>query len=111
MTAGRVLCACVKRVAGGLWQAVNISQTRHFMKNKYCFTGVRKGKGEDALGEEQLVKAGKAWHNMDVWWMVGDSMSGSTEDMGDGVGGEPAVCVLKGEPSGPGLDFLGLGHR
>ena len=39
MTAGKILCVCVKRVAGGRWQAVSVSQTRRFMKNKYNFTG------------------------------------------------------------------------
>lgn len=65
------------------------------MKNKYNFTGVRKGKGEDALGEEQFVKVGKAWHSMDVWWMVRDSMLEAQRTMGDRVGGKPAACAFK----------------
>lgn len=41
------------------------------------------------------MKVGKSLHNMDVWWVVRDSMWGSTEDMGDSVGGELAACAFK----------------
>lgn len=44
MTAGRGVC--VKRAVGGRWQAVNVSQTKHFVKNKYNFAGVGEGKEE-----------------------------------------------------------------
>lgn len=37
MTAGRGVC--VKRAVGGRWQAVNVSQTKHFVKNKQCLLG------------------------------------------------------------------------
>lgn len=50
------------------------------------------------------MKAGKVSHNMDVWWMVGDIMSGSTEDMGDGMGGEPAAVSPRVSPMG--LDWI-----
>lgn len=44
MTAGRGVC--VKRVVGERWQALNVSQTKHFVKNKYnLFYWGRGGKG------------------------------------------------------------------
>lgn len=64
----------MKCVVRACWQAVTISQTKNFMKNKYNFTGVGEGKGEDILGEEWFVKVEEAWQNMSIWWAVRDCM-------------------------------------
>lgn len=113
-TAGRGVCVCVKCVVGGRWQAVNVSQTKRLVKNKRNFTVVGEGKGENGFGGKWLVKVGKAWQNVGVWWVVRDgTWWGAGRTWGE-CGRRTCSLCLKGlvcQPKGSGLDLLCLGSH
>lgn len=75
MTARRV-CVCVKCVWGGCWQAVNVFQTKCFMKKKYNFTGVRKGK------RGRCFREGTAREGWEVFAQYGCLVGGERQHVG-----------------------------